>query len=128
MPDSVDIAPPSAASEPLRRFLQVARGAGLRISASEGIDAARALDVIGYADRAALKDTLGLVLAKTPDEKALYHDAFELYFRHEALTGKAHDEQDSDDAADGPPLSEGNALSELLTADFSRYKSRNGSG
>ena len=117
MPDSVDIAPPSTASEPLRRFLQVARGAGLRISASEGIDAARALDVIGYADRAALKDTLGLVLAKTPDEKALYHDAFELYFRHEALTGKAHDEQDSDDAADGPPLSEGNALSELLTAD-----------
>ena len=54
---------PSSASEPLRRFLQVARGTGLRVSAAEGIDAARAVEVIGYADRGALKDTLGLVLA-----------------------------------------------------------------
>lgn len=79
------------ASAPLRRFLQVARGAGLRISAAEGIDAARALDIVGYADRAALKDTLGLVLAKTPEEKALYDETFDLYFRHEALGGAADD-------------------------------------
>jgi uncharacterized protein with von Willebrand factor type A (vWA) domain len=52
---------PATASEPLRRFLQVARGAGLRVSASEGIDAARAVDVVGFSDRAVLKDTLGLV-------------------------------------------------------------------
>ena len=56
-------------SEPLRRFLQVARGAGLRVSAAEGIDAARAVDLVGFDDRTVLKDTLGLVLAKTPDEK-----------------------------------------------------------
>ena len=48
------------ASEPLRRFLQVARGAGLRVSAAEGIDAARAVDLVGFADRTVLKDTLGL--------------------------------------------------------------------
>ena len=54
-----DVAP---ASEPLRRFLQVARGAGLRVSAAEGIDAARALQMIGYADRTILKDSLGLIL------------------------------------------------------------------
>jgi hypothetical protein len=35
------------ASEPLRRVLQVARGAGQRVSAAEGIDAARALDLVG---------------------------------------------------------------------------------
>ena len=63
----MDVAP---ASEPLRRFLQVARGAGLRVSAAEGIDAARAVDIIGFSDRTVLKDTLGLLLAKTPDEKA----------------------------------------------------------
>ena len=57
------------ASEPLRRFLQVARGAGLRVSAAEGIDAARAVDIVGFSDRVVLKDTLGLLLAKTPDEK-----------------------------------------------------------
>ncbi len=101
--------PLTAASEPLRRFLQVARGAGLRVSAAEGIDAARAVDVIGYADRAALKDTLGLVLAKTPDEKALYHEAFELYFKHEAFS--------ADDATAAPQPGDGNALSQLLAAD-----------
>ena len=62
----------AVASEPLRRFLQVARGAGLRVSAAEGIDAARAVDmVVGFEDRTVLKDTLGLILAKTPDEKEL---------------------------------------------------------
>ncbi len=103
---------PGVASEPLRRFLQVARGAGLRVSAAESIDAARAVDVVGYADRAVLKDTLGLVLAKTPDEKALYHEAFELYFKHEALSGD--DDSDSDVvAAQGGD----NALSQLLADD-----------
>jgi uncharacterized protein with von Willebrand factor type A (vWA) domain len=75
------------ATEPLRQFLQAARGAGLRVSAAEGIDAARALRVVGYADRAVLKDTLGLVLAKTPDEKALFEECFELYFKRESFGG-----------------------------------------
>ncbi len=103
-----------AASEPLRRFLQVARGAGLRVSAAEGIDAARALDVVGYGDRAVLRNTLGLVLAKTPDEKALYHEAFDLYFKHEALSGG-----DADDAGDGASPAEGEAtsLGQLLMDD-----------
>ncbi len=122
------------ASEPLRRFLQVARGAGLRVSAAEGIDAARALDFIGYADRTALKDTLGLVLAKTPDEKALYHEAFELYFKHEALSAgdDSHDDADSESPSAGQGMADGqgaqgggeggepgggNSLSELLTQD-----------
>ena len=76
------------ASEPLRRFLQAARGAGLRISTAEGIDAARAVDLVGFSDRAILKDTLGLVLAKTAEEKALYDETFELYFRRDALSGR----------------------------------------
>ncbi len=109
------------ASEPLRRFLQVARGAGLRVSAVEGIDAARAVDVVGYADRAVLKDTLGLVLAKTPDEKALYHEAFELYFRHEALVGT--DGTDGNDGTDdAAAITQGDgasliSLSQLLADD-----------
>ena len=76
---------PASASEPLRRFLQVARGAGLKVSAAEGIDAVRALDIIGFHDRTLLKDTLGLVLAKTPDEKVLFDEAFELYFKRDGF-------------------------------------------
>lgn len=81
------------ASEPLRRFLQVARGAGLRVSAAEGIDAAQAVQMVGYSDRQLLKDTLGLVLAKTPDEKMLYHEAFELYFKRDEFEGKPDDDR-----------------------------------
>ena len=62
------------ASEPLRRFLQVARGAGLKVSAAEGIDAARTVDLVGFEDRDVLKDSLGLVLAKTPEEKVAYEE------------------------------------------------------
>jgi uncharacterized protein len=92
----------ATATEPLRRFLQVARGAGLRVSAAEGIDAARAVGIVGFGDRAVLKDTLGLILAKTPDEKALYDEAFDLYFKRDAFSGGGTgDNEDSDDDGQG---------------------------
>ncbi len=69
--------------EPLRRFFEAARGAGVRISPAESIDAVRAVEVVGYADRVVLRDTLGLVLAKTPEEKAAFAECFDLYFRRE---------------------------------------------
>jgi uncharacterized protein with von Willebrand factor type A (vWA) domain len=69
------------ATEPLRQFLQATRSAGLRVSAAEGIDAARAVRLMGYGDRTVLKDTLALVLAKTPDEKALFDECFDLFFK-----------------------------------------------
>jgi uncharacterized protein len=81
-------------SEPLRQFLQAARGAGIRVSAAEGIDAARAVQLVGLSDRTVLKDSLSLVLAKTPDEKNLFDECFDLYFRRD---GFAQD----DDAATG---------------------------
>jgi uncharacterized protein with von Willebrand factor type A (vWA) domain len=73
------------ATEPLRQFLQATRSAGLRVSAAEGIDAARAVRVVGYGDRTVLKDTLSLVLAKTPDEKALFDECFDLYFKRDGF-------------------------------------------
>src|SRR6476646_9206666 len=90
-------------SEPLRRFFQVARGTGLRVSAAEGIDAARAVDLVGFEDRTLLKDTLGLILAKTPDEKALYDEAFELYFKRDAFAGSTDADADTDEAQAGAP-------------------------
>ena len=107
----------ATASEPLRRFLQVARSAGLRVSAAEGIDAARALDVIGYGDRSTLKDTLGLVLAKTPEETALYDETFELFFKHEALAGDGNRDDAASDGTDTPAQNGDHALSQLLSND-----------
>jgi uncharacterized protein with von Willebrand factor type A (vWA) domain len=91
------------ATEPLRRFLQVARGAGLRVSAAEGIDAARAVDLVGFADRTVLKDTLGLILAKTPDEKTLYNEAFDLYFKRDEFADKGGSADPPDAGPDASP-------------------------
>src|SRR5580692_6804357 len=87
-------------SEPLRRFFQVARGTGLRVSAAEGIDAARAVDLVGFEDRTLLKDTLGLILAKTPEEKDLYDEAFELHFKRDEFA--ASPEADDHSAGEMP--------------------------
>ncbi len=82
------------ASEPLRQFLQAARSAGIRVSAAEGIDAARAVQVVGYGDRTVLKDTLSLVLAKTREEKDLFDECFDLFFRRDELA--RNDETNTD--------------------------------
>ena len=111
------------ASEPLRRFLQVARGAGLRVSAAEGIDAARAVKMIGYTDREILKDTLGMILAKTPDEKAAYDEAFELFFKRDEFSDKNDDEETSQRFGDSQSQGgegmggEGSGLGPLLEQD-----------
>ncbi len=115
------------ASEPLRRFLQVARGAGLRVSAAEGIDASIAVGQVGFSDRQLLKDTLGLVLAKTPDEKMLYEEAFDLYFKRDEFEDKADQERGEGSSRRGPGMEAqgeggqggggGKALSEMLEDD-----------
>ena len=121
--------PAATATEPLRRFLQVARGAGLRVSAAEGIDAARAVDIVGYADRGILKDTLGLILAKTPEEKELYEEAFDLYFKRDEFAAKDDDEDEqrgpgergtpgqNQQGGEGMGGSGGQSLGQLLESD-----------
>jgi len=94
-----------SASEPLRRFLQVARGAGLRISAAEGIDAARAVDLVGFSNRAVLKETLSAVLAKTIDEKLIFEDTFDLYFRRDEFSAAEPPDEERDAAAGNVPQS-----------------------
>jgi hypothetical protein len=112
-------------TEPLRQFLQAARSAGIRVSAAEGIDAARAVQIIGFSDRTVLKDTLSLVLAKTPDEKHLFDECFDLYFKRDGIAP-----EDDDPATDTqtPPTqggfgtegmggSGGTSLSQMLLND-----------
>jgi uncharacterized protein len=41
--------------------------------------------VVGFSDRSVLKDTLSLVLAKTPDEKSLFDECFDLYFKRDGF-------------------------------------------
>jgi uncharacterized protein with von Willebrand factor type A (vWA) domain len=66
--------------ENLHRFFRAARGAGVRISPAESIDAMRAVACVGIADRVLLRDTFLLTLAKSEDEKRALGDCFDLFF------------------------------------------------
>ena len=64
----------------LTAYVRALRAAGAAVSSAEAIDAARAMALVGYADRTRLKDSLGVVLAKTEDDKQVHAALFELYF------------------------------------------------
>ena len=66
--------------ENLHRFFRAARGAGVRVSPAESIDAMRAVASVGISDRSILRDTFLLTLAKTQDEKRALGECFDLFF------------------------------------------------
>ena len=66
--------------ENLHRFFRAARGAGVRLSPAESIDAMRAVSKVGFTDRTVLRDTFLLTLAKSQDEKKALGDCFDLFF------------------------------------------------
>ncbi|MES2601216.1 MAG: VWA domain-containing protein [Pseudomonadota bacterium] len=73
--------------ENLHRFFRAARGAGVRISPSESIDAMRAVSEIGFTDREILRDTFLLTLAKSTDDKRALGECFDLFFQQPEITG-----------------------------------------
>ncbi|MDI4233591.1 VWA domain-containing protein [Bradyrhizobium sp. Arg237L] len=85
--------------ENLHRFLRAARGAGVRVSPAESIDAMRAVSKVGFADRGVLRDTFLLTLAKSQDEKRALGECFDLFFSQpEPAQDTKQDESKSDDA------------------------------
>src|ERR1700753_1261275 len=64
----------------LHRFFRAARGAGVHVSPAESIDAMRAVERVGFAERTILRDTLLLTLAKSEDEKKALGAWFDLFF------------------------------------------------
>src|ERR1700712_2972814 len=96
--------------ENLHRFFRAARGAGVKLSPAESIDAMRAVAKVGIADRAILRDTFLLTLAKTQDEKKALGECFDLFFDQSEPQAPPQDseteEQDteaSDPSAAGSP-------------------------
>ncbi|WP_315838373.1 vWA domain-containing protein [Bradyrhizobium prioriisuperbiae] len=84
--------------ENLHRFFRAARGAGVRVSPAESIDAMRAVAEIGFSDRLVLRDALLLTLAKSQDEKQALSDCFDLFFDHPDLNTAP--EADGSDASE----------------------------
>lgn len=91
--------------EELHRFFRAARGAGVRVSPAESIDAMRAVSEVGFADRGLLRDTLLVTLAKTQDEKQALAQCFDLFFSRPAPKANADAAEEADQQSENatPP-------------------------
>jgi uncharacterized protein len=96
--------------ENLHRFFRAARGAGVRVSPAESIDAMRAVANVGLSDRAILRDTFLLTLAKTTDEKRALGECFDLFFDLPEVSQSAPESTSDDESgAAEPQTAEGSA-------------------
>ncbi len=87
--------------ENLHRFFRAARGAGVRLSPAESIDAMRAVAKVGFSDRTILRDTFLLTLAKSQDEKKALGDCFDLFFDQPEPSQAAPEDKEADDSESG---------------------------
>jgi hypothetical protein len=83
----------------LHRFFRAARGAGVHVSPAESIDAMRAVADVGFANRAILRDTLLLTLAKSEDEKQALGNCFDLFFSQPEVKDDTAPEDAAESAA-----------------------------
>jgi uncharacterized protein with von Willebrand factor type A (vWA) domain len=72
----------------LTRFVRALRTAGMSVSSAEAIDASRALALVGYSDRDVLKASLGIVMAKSEEDDALFEQVFDTFFDSAALASQ----------------------------------------
>jgi uncharacterized protein with von Willebrand factor type A (vWA) domain len=95
----------------LTNFIRALRNADVRISPAETLDAFSTVQLVGYRDRQLLKDSLSLVLPKTPDEKAAFDTCFDQFFSfRERSPLPASDASDGDGSVtEGDGAQPGNA-------------------
>ena len=71
---------PSAYLEALTEFSRLLRREGLTVGIQETMDAAAALEAIGFADREQVRAALRAIYAKSPQEQEHYDRVFDHYF------------------------------------------------
>ncbi|MGH1421452.1 MAG: vWA domain-containing protein [Hyphomonas sp.] len=93
----------------LTNFIRALRSSEVRVSTGEALDAARTVALIGYGDRPLLKDSLACVLAKSPEEKDIHDNLFDLYFSRQSNTDTPQTE-----ATENEPKSSGDEPESLI--------------
>jgi hypothetical protein len=83
----------------LAGFIRALRVAGAHASTAEAIDAARTMALVGFGDRASLKASLGVVLAKSVEEKVIHDRVFDLYYSLPEKTEDPDQDRKQDSAA-----------------------------
>jgi len=84
---------PGEIDHTLVNFLKVVRGADVRVSVAESLDAVEVANFLGWEDRERLKQGLGMALAKTPEEKDRFDAAFDAFF---SAVADATDDEDGE--------------------------------
>ena len=105
----------------LLRFVSVLRSHALPVSPAETLDAAAAMEALGYGDRAALRDALALTLAKSEREAHTFFYCFDRFFdQHVADFAGAADSsgEHADSEARAVQTSAAGPGSDLATGDL----------
>jgi uncharacterized protein with von Willebrand factor type A (vWA) domain len=91
-------------------FIGELRAAGIPVSMSEHVDAARAVEVIDLGDRSMLRATLAATLVKDGDHLPVFYNAFDVYFSIRSWDGTEDllgDELASPEDREGAPGANG---------------------
>jgi uncharacterized protein len=102
----------------LTNFIKAMRAADVPVSIGESIDALKTVSVTGYDNRQFMKDALSCVVAKTPEEKDIFDNLFELYFsrdlaQEEALQNQYEPGEGGDPSSAQPGEGDGDAVEQL---------------
>ena len=90
----------------LTNFIRSLRNAEIRVSTAETLDALSAVELVGYKDKEFLKDSLSIVLPKTPDEKETFDTCFDQFFTFKDISGESSTSSESDNNEEGEGDSE----------------------
>ncbi|MGP1684020.1 MAG: VWA domain-containing protein [Giesbergeria sp.] len=105
----------------LEDFFKALRGSDLDVSLNAQVDAARAIELVGWRDRALLKSALGATLAKTIPDRALCDAVFDRFFCFKsfdkaiALHSPAKADSDTDSGKAAPQFADELATSQDLS-------------
>jgi len=69
----------------LADFIRALRGADVRVSVAETLDALRVVNLVGWADKGTLRDSFSLLLAKSEEEKERFFEVFDSFFSFRAF-------------------------------------------
>jgi uncharacterized protein with von Willebrand factor type A (vWA) domain len=103
----------------LTEFIRALRGSHVRISTAESLDAFRAAELVGYHNRALLKDSLAACLSKSELEKAYFDSCFERFFTVQRMHELALTNQEEEQEIENNQIDDGGEGSSASHADTS---------
>jgi uncharacterized protein len=78
----------------MESFIRALRAQDIRVSPAEAIDAHRAAEAVGYADRELFRDALATTLAKSGQETARFDTVFDTFFKRDEFLKTPEDAAD----------------------------------